>query len=39
VHRRDLLMLVGAALLVLVLIVIISDPIRLLIRSIWVSVT
>ncbi len=39
VRRRDLLLMVTAALFTLVVIVIISEPIRLWIRAVWLSLT
>jgi uncharacterized membrane-anchored protein len=39
VRARDLLLMVAAAVLVLVVFVIISEPIRLLLRSLWVELT
>jgi uncharacterized membrane-anchored protein len=39
VRKRDLVMMVAAALFTLVVITLVSEPIRLVLRSIWVSVT
>jgi uncharacterized membrane-anchored protein len=39
VRPRDLLLMVAAAALVFVVFVIISEPIRLLLRSLWVELT
>ena len=39
VRRRDLLMMVGAALLTLVVVVLLSTPMRLVFRSLWITLT
>ncbi len=39
VRRVDLLMMVAAALIALTVVIVVSEPIRLLIRTLWVSVT
>ena len=39
VRKRDLLLMVGAAMMVLVVFAVISEPIRLLLRSLWVELT
>jgi len=39
VRRRDLLMLVGAALATLVVVVLVSTPMRLVLRSLWITLT
>lgn len=39
VRRRDLLMLVGAALATLVVVVLVSTPMRLVLRSLWITMT
>jgi uncharacterized membrane-anchored protein len=39
VRRRDLLMLVGAALVTLVVVVLLSTPMRLVLRSLWITLT
>jgi uncharacterized membrane-anchored protein len=39
VRLRDLWLMVGAAVVVLAVFVVISEPIRLLVRSLWVELT
>ena len=39
VRKRDLLLMVAAAMFVLVVFAVISEPIRLLLRSLWVELT
>jgi uncharacterized membrane-anchored protein len=39
VRRRDLLMLVGAAVFTLAVIFVVTEPLRLLVRAIWVNLT
>jgi hypothetical protein len=39
VRKRDLLMLVAAAIIALVVIAIVSEPVRLIIRAYWVDFT
>jgi len=39
VKRSDLLLMVMAAVLALVTVIVVSEPIRLLIRALWVSLT
>jgi uncharacterized membrane-anchored protein len=39
VRLRDLWLMVGAAVLVLTVFAVISEPIRLLVRSLWVELT
>lgn len=39
VRKRDLLMMVGAAMCVLIVITVVSEPIRLFLRTLWVSLT
>jgi uncharacterized membrane-anchored protein len=39
VRRRDLLMMVGAALVTLVVVSLLSTPMRLVLRSLWITLT
>jgi uncharacterized membrane-anchored protein len=39
VRRRDLLMMVGAALVTLVVVALLSTPMRLVLRSLWITLT
>jgi uncharacterized membrane-anchored protein len=39
VRTRDLLLMVGAALLTLVVVAVLSEPVRLVVRAFWLTLT